>query len=158
MHRGAAACRSTRRPPVDTNRDGPAVADHAAGSDATTPEQNARRVPLLAKLLVESFAGTGVEGHLRVRLVVDDEPSLLITLEISDLDKMRSTATVGDDLARLWAQAIDEMTSRVCAELAFSGSAGFTNPINVHSHLSSAGPTPLTEIPPAGTVLAMFTL
>jgi len=99
------------------------------------------REPAKAKIVVADFTGTGrdVSDHLRARLYIDDVPTHKVTFSLSHLDIMRIDAESPDAIEDVWDRAIEEMSRRLAAELTYAGLLGFTNPINVQSHLSSFG-------------------
>lgn len=112
-------------------------------------------------LIVDEFAGAGLDGHVLAHLQIADRPSQSVTFVISDVDRESSSGLAAEDVSGVWRAALAEMAHRLGEELRFSGPRGLTHPITVRSRLARAQPqsAPVSvEYAHAGGLMAHFSI
>ena len=112
-------------------------------------------------LIVDEFAGAGLDGHLLAHLQMADHPSQSVTFVISDVDRESSSGLAAEDVSGVWRAALAEMAHRLSEELKFSGTRGLAHPITVRSRMTRTHPSsaPLSvEYAHAGGLMAHFSI
>lgn len=112
-------------------------------------------------LIVDEFAGAGLDGHVLAHLQMADRRSQSVTFVISDVDRESSSGLGAEDVSGVWRVALAEMADRLGEELMFSGPRGMAHPITVRSRMARThrlSTPPSLEYTHAGGLMAHFSI